>query len=144
MRGNLMKEVDILVVGAGPIGGYFSKKMSELGCNVLMLEEHLEVGKPFQCAGLINPSSMEKVGLYDTVLSEIDGAIMHSPFGTTIEIGKPNKIRTYAVCRKKFDQAIVQQAMIEGSDLWLNSKPIETEYTEDSILVKVSNPVTSI
>jgi len=138
MRGNLMKEVDILVVGAGPIGGYFSKKMSELGCNVLMLEEHLEVGKPFQCAGLINPSSMEKVGLYDTVLSEIDGAIMHSPFGTTIEIGKPNKTRTYAVCRKKFDQAIVQQAMIEGSDLWLNSKPIETEYTKDAILVKVS------
>ena len=103
-----MKEVDILVIGAGPIGGYFSKKMSELGCKVLMIEEHLEIGKPFQCAGLVNPSSMEKVGLYDTVLSEIDGAVMHSPFGTTIEIGKPNQIRTYAVCRKKFDQAIVQ------------------------------------
>ena len=132
-----MKEVDILVIGAGPIGGYFSKRMSKLGCRVLMIEEHLEIGKPFQCAGLVNPSSMEKVGLYDTVLSEIDGAIMHSPFGTTIEIGKPNKIRTYAVCRKKFDQAIVQQAMDEGAELWLNSKPIDTTYLDDSIITQL-------
>ena len=132
-----MKEVDILVIGAGPIGGYFSKKMAELGCKVLMIEEHLEIGKPFQCAGLVNPSSMEKVGLYDTVLSEIDGAVMHSPFGTTIEIGKPNQIRTYAVCRKKFDQAIVQQAMDEGAELWLNSKPTDTTNFEDSIITEL-------
>ncbi len=132
-----MKEVDILVIGAGPIGGYFSKKMSQLGCKVLMIEEHLEIGKPFQCAGLVNPSSMEKVGLYDTVLSEIDGAIMHSPYGTTIEIGKPNQIRTYAVCRKKFDQAIVQQAMDEGAELWLNSKPLDTNYLDDSIITEL-------
>ena len=132
-----MKEVDILVIGAGPIGGYFSKKMAELGCKVLMIEEHLEIGKPFQCAGLVNPSSMEKVGLYDTVLSEIDGAVMHSPFGTTIEIGKPNQVRTYAVCRKKFDQAIVQQAMDEGVELWLNSKPTDTTNFEDSIITEL-------
>ncbi|MAO70376.1 MAG: hypothetical protein CL983_04770 [Euryarchaeota archaeon] len=133
----MMKEVDILVIGAGPIGGYFSKKMAELGCKVLMIEEHMEIGKPFQCAGLVNPSSMEKVGLYDTVLSEIDGAVMHSPFGTTIEIGKPNQIRTYAVCRKKFDQAIVQQAMDEGAELWLNSKPTDTTNFEDSIITEL-------
>ena len=132
-----MKEVDILVIGAGPIGGYFSKNMAKLGCKVLMIEEHLEIGKPFQCAGLVNPSSMEKVGLYDTVLSEIDGAVMHSPFGTTIEIGKPNQIRTYAVCRKKFDQAIVQQAMDEGAELWLNSKPTDTTNFEDSIITEL-------
>ncbi len=137
MRGRQMKEVDILVVGAGPIGGYFSKKMSKLGNKVLMLEEHLEIGKPFQCAGLINPNTMKKVGLYDTVLSEIDGAVMHSPFGTTIEIGKPNIIRTYAVCRKKFDQAIVNQAMVEGAELWLNSKPIDTLVDENSMIVTI-------
>ena len=132
-----MKEVDILVIGAGPIGGYFSRQMSKLGCNILMIEEHSEIGKPFQCAGLVNPSSMEKVGLYDTVLSEIDGAIMHSPFGTTIEIGKPNQIRTYAVCRKKFDQAVVQQAMDEGAELWLNSKPLDTNYVDDFIITEI-------
>ncbi len=137
MRGSSVKEVDIVVVGAGPIGGYFSKCMAELNCSVLILEEHLEIGKPFQCAGLVNPSAMERVGLYDTVLSEIDGAIMHSPQGTTIEIGHPNNVRTYAVCRKKFDQAIVQQALEEGAELWLDCKPIDTEYSEDNIFVKV-------
>lgn len=137
MRGNLMTDYDIVVVGAGPIGGYFSKKMSELGNKILILEEHLEIGKPFQCAGLINPTSMKKVGLYDTVLSEIDGAIMHSPFGTTIEIGKKNQVRTYAVCRKKFDQGVVNQAICEGAELWLNSKPLNTSINDDHINIKI-------
>ena len=137
MRGSPVKEVDIVVVGAGPIGGYFSRRMSELNCSVLILEEHLEIGKPFQCAGLVNPSAMEKVKLYDSVLSEIDGATMHSPYGTTIEIGQPNEVRTYSVCRKKFDQGVVQQALKEGAELWLECKPIDTEYQENHILVKV-------
>ena len=136
MRGRSVKEVDVVVVGAGPIGGYFARRMAELNCTVLILEEHLEIGKPFQCAGLVNPAAMEKVDLYDTVLSEIDGAVMHSPYGTTIKIGEPNKVRTYTVCRKKFDQGVVQQALEKGAELWLNCKPTDTEYNEDSIFIK--------
>ena len=132
-----MVDFDIVVVGAGPIGGYFSKKMCQLGNKILILEEHLEIGKPFQCAGLVNPNSMKKVGLYDTVLSEIDGAIMHSPFGTTIEIGRDYEVRTYAVCRKKFDQAIVDQALSAGAELWLNSKPLDTKINDDFIKIKI-------
>ena len=74
MRGRSVKEVDVVVVGAGPIGGYFARRMAELNCTVLILEEHLEIGKPFQCAGLVNPAAMERVDLYDTILSEIDGS----------------------------------------------------------------------
>ena len=138
MRGRSVKEVDIVVVGAGPIGGYFARRMAELNCTVLILEEHLEIGKPFQCAGLVNPAAMERVDLYDTILSEIDGAIMHSPYGTTIKIGEPNKVRTYTVCRKKFDQGVVQQALEKGAELWLNCKPTDTEYNEDSIFIKAN------
>ena len=52
-----MDVVDILVIGAGPVGGFFARKMCEKGCSVIMVEEHLEIGKPFQCAGLIKPVS---------------------------------------------------------------------------------------
>ena len=37
-----------------------------------MLEEHGEIGRPFQCAGLVNPPSMRAVNLQQTILQNID------------------------------------------------------------------------
>ena len=54
-----------------------------------------------------------------------------------MRLENPIQIRTYAVCRKKFDQAIVQQAMDEGAELWLNSKPTDTTNFEDSIITEL-------
>ena len=51
------------------------------------VEEHAEIGRPFQCAGMVNPSAMERIGAYDTVLTRIWGARMYSPSGTEIVIG---------------------------------------------------------
>ena len=44
-----------------------------------MIEEHAEIGRPFQCAGLVNPPAMQMVGLEDTILQNVDGALIHSP-----------------------------------------------------------------
>ena len=32
-----------------------------------MIEEHAEIGRPFQCAGLVNPPAMQMVGLEETM-----------------------------------------------------------------------------
>ena len=48
-------DYDVVVIGAGPIGGYLSRRLSEHGNSVLLVEEHAEIGRPFQCAGLVNP-----------------------------------------------------------------------------------------
>ena len=45
-------DYDAIIVGAGPVGGHLGRVLSEHGLHVLMLEEHREIGKPFQCAGL--------------------------------------------------------------------------------------------
>ena len=44
-------DYDVVVIGAGPIGGYLSRRLSEHGNSVLLVEEHAEIGRPFQCAG---------------------------------------------------------------------------------------------
>ncbi len=94
---------DVLIVGAGPIGGYLGKSLAEKGIHVIQIEEHLEIGRPFQCAGLVTPSAMDKVGLHDTTLTDVWGARMHAPNGSSIEIGTPSRIREHVVCRKRFD-----------------------------------------
>ena len=112
---------DVIIVGAGPTGGRAATHLSSLGHRVLMLEEHTEIGRPFQCAGLVTPKALHEVGLFDSVLEEVDGARIHGPSGTLVPVGTDGKLRTYVVCRKKFDQGVVQQAMESGATLWLLS-----------------------
>ena len=114
---------DAIIIGAGPIGGYLGWNLGRLGHSVLIIEEHSEIGRPFQCAGLVNPSAMARVPLDSSVLSPIWGARINSPSGITVDIGSPERIRTWSVCRKKFDEGIVKLAVDSGAELLLNSRP---------------------
>ena len=126
---------DVIIVGAGPVGGYLARRLIESDLTVCILEEHAQIGRPFQCAGLVNPKAMEKVGAYDTVLTKIWGARMHSPSGIGIEIGQPDKVRTWSVCRKLFDERVVKQSIDLGAKLKLLTKPTEANLHEDHMEV---------
>ena len=132
-------EWDVIIVGAGPTGGRAATHLASLGHSVLMLEEHSEIGRPFQCAGLVTPKALHEVGLYDSVLEEIDGALIHGPGGNLVPVGTDGKLRTYVVCRKKFDQGVVQQAMEAGASLWLNSQPRSAETTPEGVTIDIES-----
>lgn len=102
-----------------------------------MVEEHAEIGRPFQCAGLVNPPAMERVNLQETILQNVDGALIHSPSGIMVPVGKDGRTRTHVVCRKKFDQGVVAQAMDAGAHLWLLSKPLDAVVTNECVEVKI-------
>jgi len=126
---------DVIVVGAGPIGGYLSKKLNAHGHSVLLLEEHGEIGRPFQCAGLVNPSAMETIGLESSILTPIWGANIHSPSGKKVSIGDPRVPRTYSVCRKIFDEAVVMQSIASGTEVKLSTKPVSAIIEDDYVEV---------
>lgn len=128
---------DVVIVGAGPVGGRAATLLSEQGFRVLMLEEHTEIGRPFQCAGLVTPSAMNVVGGHETVLEEVDGALIHGPSGTLVPVGTEGVLRTYVVCRKRFDQFVVQQGMEAGATLWLDSVPLNAQANDDGVEVTV-------
>ena len=60
---------DVVIIGAGPVGGRLATELSARGISTLMIEEHAEIGRPFQCAGMVNPSAMDRIGAFDTVLT---------------------------------------------------------------------------
>ena len=130
-------DYDAVIVGAGPIGGYLAQKLARNNLRVLILEEHQEIGRPFQCAGLVNPKAMKSVNLPDTVLTPIWGARIYSPEGTLVEIGQEEKIRTWSVCRKLFDEAVVIQAIEAGAELWLSSKPTKLDIEQDKVIIEI-------
>ena len=87
-------DYDVVIIGAGPVGGYTARLLCERGLSVLMVEEHNEVGRPFQCAGLVTPSAMDAVEAYDTVVEDVDGALIHGPSGTLVPVGREGELRT--------------------------------------------------
>ena len=129
---------DVVIIGAGPVGGHTANLLAQRGQRVLLIEEHNEIGRPFQCAGLVTPNAMKQVGLYDTILEEIDGALIHGPSGTLVPVGTGGTIRTYVVCRKLFDEAVVKQSMISGATLWLNSKPADAVVSQDYVSLRIN------
>ena len=133
-------EYDVVIVGAGPVGGFLAQRMSEGGASVLLLEEHAQIGRPFQCAGLVNPETMSLTGLQSTVLTPIWGARIHSPSGIPVVIGNEQDIRTWSVCRKLFDEGVVRGAVQSGAEIWLSSKPLSADAYEDHVLLSVSTP----
>lgn len=47
-------------------------------------------------------------------------------------------MRTYVVCRKLFDEAVVKQAMLSGATLWLNSKPINAQANSNGVEITIN------
>ena len=127
----------VVIIGAGPVGGRLATELALRGISTLMVEEHAEIGRPFQCAGLVNPPAMERVNLQDTILQNVDGALIHSPSGIMVPVGKDGRTRTHVVCRKRFDQGVVAQAMSAGAHLWLLSKPIKANVSNECVDIKI-------
>ena len=132
-------DYDVVIIGAGPVGGYTARLLCERGLSVVMVEEHNEVGRPFQCAGLVTPSAMDAVEAYDTVVEDVDGALIHGPSGTLVPVGRQGELRTYVVCRKRFDQTVVQQGLEAGADLLLESQPTSAEVKPNGVEIEIIN-----
>ena len=136
----MIRFFDSIVVGAGPIGGYLSKKLNDNGHSVLLLEEHDEIGRPFQCAGLVNPAAMETIGLESSILTSIWGANIHSPNGKRVSIGEPNIPRTFSVCRKIIDEDEVMQSIATGTEILQSPKPVSASIENEYVEVNIDGP----
>ena len=86
-----------------------------------------------------NCISTSTVVVRKSILQEIDGALIHGPSGTLVPVGEENKPRTFVVCRKRFDQGVVQRSLELGAKLWLNSMPTNASVDDNGVKLTVNN-----
>jgi geranylgeranyl reductase family protein len=130
-----MKHYDVIVVGAGPVGGFIAGTIAKKGYSVALLEDHREIGKPVQCAGLVSPRVFELLGSKPGIVNIVRGAVVHSPSGRILTFdGKRPKANV--IDRTVFDSHIVHEAVDSGCELRLGSKVMEAGYHEKGIVVK--------
>jgi len=118
------KKPDIVVVGGGPCGLFSAYTAAKLGAEVLVCEEHEEIGVPKHCAGHLNISSLRRLGLRiprGAVENEIRGAVFHSPSGKEFVLRCRAPV-TYVVNRERFDKHLFDLAVKSGVQYRLKLK----------------------
>ena len=117
-------EPDIIVVGGGPAGSYSAYTAANLGANVVVCEEHEQVGSPKHCAGHLNISSLKRLGITlpkEVIENEIRGAVFHSPSNKKFVLRCRTPV-TYAVDRELFDKHIAELATEAGAEYRFKSR----------------------
>ena len=120
----MKKKPDIVVVGGGPCGSYSAYTAAKLGAEVLVCEEHEEIGVPKHCAGHLNISSLMRLGLRiprGAVENEIRGAVFYSPSGKEFVLRCRAPV-TYVVNRELFDKHLFDLAVKSGVQYRLKSR----------------------
>ncbi|OGC11071.1 hypothetical protein A3K48_00875 [candidate division WOR-1 bacterium RIFOXYA12_FULL_52_29] len=130
----MKKPSKIVIVGAGPVGCYLGQLLKQQGFDPLILEEHSEVGKPVQCAGIVGRGLFEDLRIplsHASIQNVIDGSII-SYRDKSFELHRPKV--AYIVDRERFDKELSHKLNIE-----YNTRLNEVKRIKDGYLLETSN-----
>lgn len=125
---------DIIIVGGGPVGSSVAGLVAGL-MRTLVLEEHVEIGAPVQCAGLVSPRVVAMTGTDDTVLNRISGGVVHFPNGVSIELNG-REPKAVVVDRRAFDIRCYEKALDSGAEFILGAKYCSFSKDGDSVSIE--------
>lgn len=132
-------DFDVVVIGAGPMGGLAADIISSAGWRVALVEEHRKIGVPVQCAGLVTPRVFEIVDKRMTVVNSLRGAEIYSPKGRELVVdGKETK--AVVLDRAAFDSEIARDALLHGATSFLGTTFVNAEKKGRGLEVNVQTP----
>ena len=124
---------DVVISGAGPAGLHTAKCCEKAGLDVLVLEEHTEIGSPCHCSGLVSSNLRNLVPVKkDFVEHTVRGATIHSPDGKQLKLEKPGTA-AYVINRTKFDCFLASRL---ESEIKLGTPVTGIEIKEDKAIVR--------
>jgi len=129
-------DYDVIIVGAGPAGSTTAKILAEEKFNVLLLEEHNNIGLPQHCSGWISgceyTDELIKTIPQRLIIQKVKGWRVWSPKGKKICEFEDFGFGGYFVDRVNFDRELAKQAAKKGAKIKVASKVIDIT-TEGSI-----------
>jgi len=126
-----LSKSEVLVIGAGPAGLLAAREAARRGVEVLVLEEHSEIGVPNHCSGVLSIEGLRRIGVEpsrDFVQHEIWGGRVYSPDGTEIAV-RGSRARAYVADRSRFDRRLSDEAVEAGAE-------IITEHRAEELITK--------
>lgn len=115
---------DVAVVGAGPSGSMAARAAAEQGVDVILLEEHPQVGLPVNCAEGLSLNGLKDAGVEPTreiVSQRITKARVYAPNRRYLELTSSDWVG-YAINRDVFDRILSERAVDAGAELMTGTK----------------------
>ena len=114
---------DVVVVGGGPTGCFVSGILAKRGFDVVVVEEHGEVGNPACCAGIVGVNGLKELGIKpgEWVLGKLRRAVIYPPSNESIELTR-GKVEAFVIDRAEFDRSLAREAAEAGANFFLKSR----------------------
>lgn len=134
-----MRRFDVAIIGGGPSGLSAAWSAASHNADVILFEEHEEIGVPRHCAGLVSGEGLKLIGM-SCKSSFIENKVRKALLlidGVCIElkkIGEP----LYVLNREAFDKEMAGRALCSGSEILLNARVEMLERKGEGIAVKTT------
>jgi digeranylgeranylglycerophospholipid reductase len=129
---------DVAVIGAGPAGALAAQTLAERGRDVVVLEEHTDVGLPTHCTGLLGVEAFDEFDLpRSVILGVAESARFWGASGQSITV-RSERISASVVDRRALDEALVTRARAAGAEVRTGSRVDQIRRGSDHVLVTVA------
>lgn len=136
--------LDVHVVGGGPAGCFAGIAALQAGQNVLLSEEHAEIGRPEACSGLVSQSGLESLLPYvnyrQVMINSISAAKIFS--GAREFSIRPQREKAVLISRCGLDKMAGDRFESEGGKLRLGQKV--TRQFEAKNVIGADGPASSV
>lgn len=108
---------DVVIIGAGPAGLTTAAKLASHGHDVVVLEEHVEIGRPVHCTGVLGVEAFDELDLPRMSILAITGeAQFRYGHGEPVCV-ETDRIKAAIVDRSVFDMALAARARDGGAEI---------------------------
>ena len=128
---------DVVIIGAGPAGLTTAARLASHGHDVLVLEEHPEVGRPVHCTGVLGLEAFDELDLPRQSILAITGeASFRYGHGEPVCV-ETDRIKAAIVDRGVFDGALAVRACEAGAVIRTQSRVDALTVDASGVTVRV-------
>ncbi len=131
--------LDVIVVGAGPVGSQVACKLAGLGYETVVLEQKERLGERVCCTGIIGQECVSSFAVDENViLRRANSAKLFSPSGRLVRLWR-EETQAYIIDRAAFNLDMANRAQAKGAQYILSSPVRNIEVGDDRVRVEATH-----